>query len=167
MFCAPQNGIHARFQPGRAVISEIELGHTSNVEMTSSAGEILPTISSVMISGSSAWKQADRAWNISIAWARPCLGEREAPSRLSVRIGRRRSSDLIRTGDVIVPAHRAPKRIFAASVSGAYREIAVPSGSRNWNVLLPQGIIFSSCTSCTLSLRRSYSAPMSSTWNSI
>jgi hypothetical protein len=52
-------------------------------------------------------------------------------------------------------AYRDPKRFFASSVAGMYSETAVPSGSRNWNVLLPQGIIFSSCTSFTLCFRRS------------
>src|SRR5579871_65830 len=63
-------------------------------------------------------------------------------------------------------SYRDPKRFFAASVAGIYSETAVPSGSRNWNVLLPHGIILSSCTSFTLSFRRTYSASMSSTWNS-
>ena len=63
--------------------------------------------------------------------------------------------------------YREANRAFAASVTGANSETAVPSGSRNCAVRLPHGITFGSCTTSTLSLRRANSASTSSTMNSM
>jgi hypothetical protein len=51
-------------------------------------------------------------------------------------------------------AYCAARRFPACSIGGMKSDTAVPSGSRNWNVLLPHGIVFNSCTSVTLSFRR-------------